>query len=80
MKKTMTSSILFIAFWMILIFPRDSMAYIDPGSGFILLQVLVATAVGSFFAFKRFWLNLLRKLPFISSAESKENKENSKEN
>ena len=36
-------------------FPRPLAAYLDPGSGSYLLQVLVAGLLGASFAVKRFW-------------------------
>jgi O-antigen/teichoic acid export membrane protein len=46
----------------ILLLPGVSQAYIDPGSGYILLQVLIAVLIGGFFSFKRFWLQLFQRL------------------
>ena len=40
---------------LILCFPRPLAAYLDPGSGSFLLQVLVAGLLGASFAVKRFW-------------------------
>ena len=56
------------------------MAYIDPGAGFILLQVIIASAVGGFFAFKRFWMDLIKKLPFFKSEETPDKEDNDQEN
>ena len=54
-------NLFYLVILVLLAFPRDSHAYIDPGSGFIMLQVLAAGAIGGFFAFKNFWLNLFRR-------------------
>jgi hypothetical protein len=40
---------------LILCFPRPLAAYLDPGSGSFLLQVLVAGLLGASFAVRRFW-------------------------
>ncbi len=60
---------LFLGTAVMLALPADSSAYIDPGSGFILLQVVIAAAVGGLLTFKRFWKKLFRKLPFVKSRE-----------
>ena len=42
----------------------SSIAYLDPGSGSFILQVLVASLVGIGFAFRKYWskvTNLFRK-------------------
>jgi len=38
-----------------LVMPRRSLAYIDPGTGSYMLQMLIALAVGGAFALKLFW-------------------------
>lgn len=38
-----------------LIFPSTAYAYIDPGSGSIVIQVIIATLVGALVAIKAFW-------------------------
>ena len=43
---------------LVLSLPRPLAAYLDPGSGSFLLQVLVAGLLGGVFAVKRFWGNL----------------------
>ena len=40
------------------VFPAKAYAYIDPGTGSYLFQLLIATAVGSLFAIKMFWVNI----------------------
>ena len=52
---TMTINVftLFLFFEIItFIFPKKTLAYIDPGSGSYLLQILFASIIGIFFSFK----------------------------
>lgn len=39
-------------------FPRKACAYIDPGTGSYIFQLLIATAVGGLFAIKIFWTRI----------------------
>jgi hypothetical protein len=36
-------------------FTQAAFAYLDPGTGSYIFQVLVATAIGGFFAIKMYW-------------------------
>jgi hypothetical protein len=42
-----------------LVLPRRSMAYLDPGTGSYMLQMLLALLVGGAFALKVFWKRIL---------------------
>jgi hypothetical protein len=44
-----------LALFLVLIGARSAYAYIDPGTGSFMLQILIATLVGSAFAVKLFW-------------------------
>ncbi len=44
---------------LVLASPQQLAAYIDPGAGSYLLQILVAGVLGASFAVKRFWGNIL---------------------
>ena len=55
--NTLLASILGIK---ILSLPLSILAYIDPGTGSIILQALVATVVGAAIAVKLFWHRLLK--------------------
>ncbi len=39
----------------VLVMPGSAMAYLDPGTGSYVLQMLVAAFLGSMFALKIFW-------------------------
>jgi len=38
-----------------LIFPRKAHAYLDPGTGSYILQILIAVLIGALFSIKLFW-------------------------
>jgi hypothetical protein len=42
----------------VLVLARNAHAYLDPGTGSYLIQILLATLVGSAFAIKIFWHNI----------------------
>ncbi|HUT32490.1 MAG TPA: hypothetical protein VNE39_03335 [Planctomycetota bacterium] len=39
--------------------PRDAYAYLDPGTGSLILQFVIAGLVGSAFAIKLFWRRIV---------------------
>jgi len=41
-----------------LVFPSTSYAYLDPGSGSFLLQMIIAGLIAASFAIKTFWRNI----------------------
>lgn len=45
-----------------LLFAAPAAAYIDPGTGSIVLQALIAGALGAAFAVKRFWKRIVAAL------------------
>lgn len=40
------------------VFAQDAYAYLDPGTGSYILQLLIAVLVGALFAVKLFWNNI----------------------
>ncbi len=56
-----------------LILPRRSLAYLDPGTGSYMLQMLLALLVGGAFALKIFWKRIVgvfkRQRPAAPPAE-----------
>jgi hypothetical protein len=40
---------------LLVIFPGSAHAYLDPGTGSYVLQLLIATVIGALFALKMFW-------------------------
>lgn len=45
-----------------LVFAAPAAAYIDPGTGSMVLQMLIAGALGAAFAVKRFWRKIVASL------------------
>jgi hypothetical protein len=54
----MKFSVLFVLIFVMLFLFRDSEAYIDPGSGSYVLQLVVASFFAIVFALKMFWRNI----------------------
>ena len=46
------------AFFCLLIFPEKSFAYLDPGSGSFILQMLIGAFLGAMFTLKIYWRKL----------------------
>jgi len=46
---------LVILIWLYLIFPRGAYAYLDPGTGSFILQLIIGILLGGLFAVKLFW-------------------------
>ena len=49
---------LILALFALSIFPSVAFAYLDPGTGSYLFQVLVGAFLGGLFAIKMFWRNI----------------------
>ena len=52
--------------------PQPLAAYIDPGSGSYLLQILVAGLLGASFAVKRFWGDIIAVFRRSESSDDKD--------
>lgn len=55
MKRFTHLKMTFIIFWLLLISPQAAFAYLDPGTGSYILQILIAGILGASFAVKIFW-------------------------
>lgn len=42
-----------------LVCPQDAHAYLDPGSGSYIFQILIASLLGALFAIKVYWIKVL---------------------
>ena len=71
-KFLMTLLEFFILFY--LIYPRKVHAYIDPGTGSMMLQVLIGVLVGVLFALKMFWKRITVFFKGLFSTGSKNEK------
>lgn len=56
--KKVSINIVILAFALWFLFPGVSHAYLDPGSGSLIFQMLVAGAAGAAFAVKIFWYRI----------------------
>jgi len=65
-------SVLILFFLLVLLsFAKDSEAYIDPGSGSYVLQLIVASFFAVVFTVKMFWRNI--KVFFSGAGRKKDN-------
>lgn len=58
--------------WASLAFPKNSYAYLDPGSGSYLLQLLIAGLLAASFTVKSFWRNVLGFFTGLFSKKKKD--------
>ncbi len=61
--------------------PAPALAYIDPGTGSLLVQLLIASILGAIFALKRFWTRLFavfKNKPNAGKDDSKQRHNDSK--
>lgn len=54
-----TISPIFLAVFLLLVYTRPAQAYLDPGSGSMLLQLLLGGIAGVLLALKLFWHHIL---------------------
>jgi len=60
----------------VLLFPKPVHAYLDPGTGSYVFQILIASVIGGTVVFKSSWskiVELFRRKPRKSSADEKNN-------
>jgi len=50
---------IFIMSLILFIFAKNSYAYLDPGTGSYILQIIVASLLGALFAVKVFWRKIV---------------------
>ncbi len=55
MKVKPEAWIVISIFFALFLFPRAAYAYIDPGTGSLIFQMIVAAGVGALFFLKVFW-------------------------
>jgi len=54
MKKAIQHAVFFLILYLVL-FPKKAEAYLDPGTGSYVLQILMAALFGGLFLFKSWW-------------------------
>ena len=69
---TLTKSMFFILGMLYLIFPQTIYAYLDPGTGSYVLQIILAAIVGIAFTFKIYWAKVKTFFATLFSKNSKE--------
>jgi hypothetical protein len=55
MIKTFTQSIIFFTILFLLFFPQKAYAYLDPGTGSLIFQMIIAFLLGASFVIKVYW-------------------------
>lgn len=64
--------ILIVAIWIMLVATsRDAHAYLDPGTGSVFLQMLIAGIVSALFALKMFWRRIVVYLSVLFKGKNK---------
>ncbi len=58
-----------------LVFPRKAHAYLDPGTGSFMLQVIIGFLVGALFAIKMFWARIRGFFLDLFSGKGKNDRE-----
>ena len=71
LKKLNKSNLLLLGIFFLVFSTKDAHAYLDPGTGSFILQVVAAGALGGLFAVKTFWRNIVT---FFSGVFSKNKK------
>jgi len=72
-QKTNLIELVFIVFLFLIISTKPAHAYLDPGTGSFILQILAASALGGLFAIKTFWRSITG---FFSGIFSRKNNTN----
>ena len=55
----------------LLLVPRDAHAYLDPGTGSYVLQMIIAGALGAAFAIKMSWMRIKRFITGLFSRDDR---------
>lgn len=64
-KHLTTITIIFVLLFFL--FTKSAYAYLDPGSGSFIFQILIATVVGASFAIKLYWRKIKTFFANVSS-------------
>lgn len=77
--KKFTAQNMFIVFGLFhLIFPKTIFAYLDPGTGSYILQIILAAFVGTAFTIKIYWTKIKTVFINLFSKRSQERQDNDK--
>lgn len=70
MKINCTVSLeIVVLFLFIFVFPKNSYAYLDPGTGSYIFQIVIAGFIGGLFVFKIYWNKIKTSLRNLFSKE-----------
>jgi len=64
-------AILFFVIITVVLFEETAFAYLDPGTGSMMLQILIGVAVGALATVKIYWGRIKKILPFEMSKKLK---------
>jgi hypothetical protein len=70
-KSKEVTYLLIAAFIIFLSFPKNCLAYIDPGSGSYVVQVIIASLLGATFAIKLYWKKLIKLIKDVFNKKEK---------
>ena len=70
-RKTILINVLLLVLGLVSI-PRDAHAYLDPGTGSYILQLLLAGLLGALFAVKLFWIRIKKFFGGLFSKKTKD--------
>lgn len=63
MEKTeLMRNLLILIFFFTLLLPRNTYAYLDPGTGSYIIQIVLAILTGLLFSFRFFWTKIRQVL------------------
>lgn len=60
------------AVFLLLFIPQMAMAYIDPGTGAYIFQILIAGLLGAVFVIKTYWQKILAVMKRLFSSKNKQ--------
>lgn len=72
------NTIIFLLFVFFVFVPKVS-AYLDPGTGSYMIQLLMGGLLGSLFLIKNYWTNIVSIIKNFFSKKNHKNKENKNE-
>jgi len=70
------ASALILALLVLFVLPRSASAYLDPGTGSLIWQLLLAGALTAAFLVKRYWGKIRQLLHIGAAAKSEDDGEN----
>lgn len=76
MKKAIQHVVFFLVLYLVL-FPQRAEAYIDPGTGSYILQILLAAVFGGLFLAKSWWGNIKHMMTRLFSRKEVSSSEKS---